>query len=171
VTCTATDLHGNAAIPVTFSVTIEREDRTIGVANTFGEIPVTGGDIFDISCTDPAINILQPPGAKVTFIGLCGYQAVLEEVGARALPQSLSQGATFVNGITVTVLQDGNQVDPLPDGTSFLLGLPTPPDSEDKYGILFWDGNKWTELNGQESDDGFFEVSSNQTGFFILVSK
>ena len=136
-----------------------------------GEIPVTGGSLFDISCIDPAINTLTPPGAKITFINLCGYQAVLDEVLETGLPETLPNGVSFINGVTITVLQDNEQINPLPADASILLGLPTPANAEGEFAILYWDGGKWTELDTQNSGDGFAEVVSTLTGTFVLVAK
>jgi hypothetical protein len=170
VTCTATDSHGNVAAPISFVITLEHvETPSIGVSSTI--IPVTGGSLFDISCIDPAINTLKPPGAKITFFNLCGYQAVLDEILSEELPDSLPDGASFVNGVTITVFQEGENVKPLPDDASFALGLPTSSDSDNDYGILYWDGSEWSELDTQKSSNGFAEVVSKQTGTFILVTK
>jgi hypothetical protein len=171
VTCTATDNAGNSAngnfmVIVMSNTAIEREQRT-----SAGEIPVTGSSLFDISCIDPAISILNPPGAKITFVNLCGYQAILDDMLGDGLPNPLPEGTSFVNGVTITVLQDGEQIDPLPSGSSFLLGLPTPSSSGNEFAVLFWNGSKWTELSGQSTEDGFFDLTSTQTGTFILVTK
>jgi hypothetical protein len=153
---------------VSTTTNLEREKHQNAIA---GVIPVTGGSLFDISCIDPAINTLKPPGARITFFNLCGYQAVLDEMLSDELPDTLPDGASFVNGVTITVLQEGENVKPLPDDASFALGLPTSSDSDTEYGILYWDGSEWTELDAQKSDDGFAEVVSKQTGTFILVTK
>ncbi len=161
VTCTAIDSAGNAATPVTFTITIDREQSSKGVTSV---IPVTGGRLFDISCIDPAIHALLPPGAKITFVNLCGYQAIAEEVLAEGLPGTLPGDASYVNGVSISVFQDGKLTSPLPNDASILLGLPTPAGSAGEYAILYWDGSKWVELDGQNNSNGFVDVASNQTG-------
>jgi hypothetical protein len=170
VTCTATDSNGNSAKPITFTITIVQVDKP-RQSTTTTIIPVTGGNLFDVACTDPASNLLNPPGAKITFINLCGYQAVLDSVPANGLPQTLPDGKTFVNGVTVTLLQDNESINPLPADASIMLGLPTLAGMEGNYAILYWDGNEWIELNTQKSGDGLVEAVSKQAGIFILVTK
>jgi hypothetical protein len=170
VTCNATDSNGNSANPITFTVTIVQVDKP-RTSTTTSIIPVTGGNQFDVSCIDPSINLLNPPGAKVTFINLCGYQAVLDSVQENGLPKTLPDGTSFVNGVTVILLQEDESINPLPSDASIMLGLPTLAGADGKYAILYWDGHEWTELNTQEGEDGFVDVVSKQTGTFILVTK
>ena len=155
--------------PPVVTPTTGREKRSKNAIT--GEIPVTGGSLFDISCIDPAINTLTPPGAKITFINLCGYQAVLDEALENGLPEALPDGVAFVNGVAITLLQDNEQVNPLPADASILLGLPTLANAEGEFAILYWDGGKWAELDTQDSGDGFAEVFSTLTGTFVLVAK
>ena len=39
------------------------------------------------------------------------------------------------------------------------------------FTILYWDGSKWQNLGGTKTPDGFFEVQTNKTGTFVLVTQ
>jgi hypothetical protein len=47
------------------------------------------------------------------------------------------------------------------------------PDGQnaENLAILHWDGSKWAEFPGGVTADGYFAVTTNFTGVFVLVTK
>ena len=47
------------------------------------------------------------------------------------------------------------------------------PDGQnaENLAILHWDGSKWAEFPGNVTADGYFAVTTNFTGIFVLVTK
>lgn len=164
VTCSATDAHGNTAVPTTFRVHVDYIKPTGS-----GIIPVTGGDVFQIGCTNPATYSLED--IRIAFVNLCNYQAVLDKQEAAGLPGKFPNGTTFVSGLTVSVLQDGSPVDSLPNEVSITLSFAIPSQVDgDRLTILRRDGGQWVEVGGA-AVDGRFEVTVDITGTFVLVWK
>ncbi len=167
VVCTAVDAHGNAANPVIFTVHI----RYVTINwNTDGLIPVTGGS-FEIECP-PASFTQDFDKYSVTFTNLCGdFQGVVEPAISDGLPSNLPEGQSFMSGLSVLVLKDGSLVEPLPDNGEITVkfDLPTGTNADD-VAILFWDGEKWTEMNGKSVGSNY-EVTVPNGGTFVLVKK
>ena len=185
VTCTAIDSHGNMAAPVTFTVrvTLEVIDPV-----TSATIPVTGGETIDLNCNTQAMIL----GIKVIFYNLCEQQAVLNGVDVNSLPGDLPTGFSLVTGVNVTVLGQGQLLDPLPAGAGIEMDFPVK--SADQFAVLYWDNGQWVEitqslneadlakaLSNDANDELYRIISSNgdmyktltaeKTGTFILVKK
>jgi len=148
VTCNATDAHGNAAQPITFTVTIAYEPLPPSSTpptsppdpqsqgNSGFIIPVTGvGSLFDLDC----LTVIDFFGIKVTFHNLCDYQATIIQMEADTLPSELPATYSFVQGLNVTVLFDGQVVKRLPVGTGVQLDFPIPANAQDQFAVLLWD--------------------------------
>ena len=135
----------------------------------------------------------------MTFYNLCGQQSNLRGIGANELPAPLPAGVSYLLGLNVDILSDGQVVPNLPDGAGIELDYPLI--SIDQLAILHWndpDGDgtgEWVEVTqpltrGQlaealttESEDelykimtlsggGFYPVlTTDPVGIFILVAK
>jgi hypothetical protein len=137
-----------------------------------GAIPVTGGNSFDIGCTNPSSYNLASEGIFVSFSNLCNYQSVIDGQPATGLPGNLPDGASFIQGISVNVLKDGAFVNPLPNDASITIEFPVPAGQENSpFLAVVWNGSKWVEVTGQKSADGFFTITSNLPGTFLMISK
>lgn len=138
-----------------------------------GTIPVTG--ITAMSCTAPeTLEVSIPEGGKlvVSFDKvLCGYQSSLTMEVADALPGKLPGGSKLEKALSYTLTKDGIVYVDLPDGTMasvrFQVGSSTGP-----FSILYWnaDSAQWVDLGGSLAD-GYFSISTNKTGTFILITK
>jgi hypothetical protein len=173
VTCTATDSHGNVATPVIFVVHLDYGKSTaqlLGSVN--GVIPVTGGNTLDISCTNSTVYGLAQAGINISFNNLCNYQSVINTQAAEGLPGSLPEGESFVEGLTVNILNNGSLVNPLPSGSSITIGFPISSGNQNaKLVAIFWNGSKWVEVPGEMSSDGFFKITTSQPGTFLVITK
>ena len=173
VTCTAIDLNGNAAAPISFDVLVENyvSPRTKSPGFQTPVIPVTGGTPFDVSCFGPVTNMLNPPGVRVTFINLCGDQAVMDNLEETDLPGELPEGLSFINGFSVLIQKENTFLQAFPANAQLLINLVIPASMRDAdLAVIVWDGSKWVEIPGQVVND-YIELVSTQGGIFILVSK
>ena len=193
VTCTAVDAHGNAAVAMTFTVTV----KYIGAVNAGNGgssngnsllIPVTGDETIALDCNTQVML----PGVKVTFYNLCDRQAILRGLDASALPGNLPAGFTFVTGLTVSVLNQNQLLEPLPMGSGIEMDFTTT--NSGKYAVLFWDHGNWVEISqllsetditaalSKDASNELYKITSSEnstyralttrnTGIFVLVKK
>lgn len=189
VTCEATDTAGNIAtesfdVEVTLTESSEEETSEGEVAEeeeedegeasqqSISNIPVTGGNLFDIPCP-PSSFIQMLEGAQVIFTNLCGgYQGTIDQPGESGLPGDLPNGQAFISGLAINVLKDGEIVNPLPKDAKLTIGIQIPDNaSNEDFVVMFWDGEKWVEVDFQQTADGYFQFISMQGGIFILLGK
>jgi hypothetical protein len=198
ITCTASDSHGNTAAS-TFLVRVELStpgpidpgtETSEGGSSVL--IPLTGGELIDLDCD----SVLWAFGIRLSFFNLCEHQTMLGMVEASNLPGDLPSGYSFVMGLEVDVLSQGQLIDELPDGTGIELDFPSYGESLDEFAVLFWSESegKWIEVTAkidadqltqsltesgdlyQVLDDSlsdvFYQVLTTQdTGIFVLVKK
>ena len=174
VTCTATDSHGNSAIPITFLVRmgyVSKETPTVSSQGNF-VLPVTAGETIDLDC-DTTVNAF---GIIITFHNLCGYQSIITRVDSNALPGQLDGGMSFANGINIALLLNGEIVEELPAGSEVEVNFPISQDS-DNFTALQWDhaGHSWLEFpQGQPANsmNNFYQVVTTESaGTIVLASK
>ena len=158
---------------------------------------MTGGELIELDCN----SIFWAFGIKLTFYNLCDYQTSIHSVGAKELPAPLPSGFTYVMGLDVDILNHGQSVANLPNGTGIELDYPLNKESRDKLAILYWndpDGDgkgEWVTFTkqmvkekilqalGATSDDELYKLittatdrfypslTTDKTGIFILVKK
>ena len=133
-------------------------------------IPVTGGQLTDLSCT-PSTTVLQMASFEVIFADMCGYDTRLGELPETGLPDSLPDGAQYVSGLVATLIQNGDVILPLPNGASLTVLFKIPGGMEgESFSILRWDGGKWVE-ESVSVEDGYVKATTSNTGTFVLVAK
>jgi hypothetical protein len=116
-------------------------------------------------------TFLLPSGDFVVFPCPINDQAFVKAILEKDLPEKLEEGIKFLSALNTNVIRDNAVVEELekPVVVSFIIPQGIDPQA---LSILFWDGTKWVELEGQVSADGlYFEVSTNLAGTFVLVSK
>jgi len=157
---------------------------------------LTGGDLIDLDCN----SIFWMFGIKLTFYNLCDQQTTIHSVQASGLPGKLPTGFSFVMGLKVEVLTNGQIIKKLPDGTGIELDYPLYKQSRDQFAVLYWndpDGDgkgEWIEISKQLSQDKISQalttkstdelyqlihtsavfyptLTTDKTGIFILVKK
>jgi hypothetical protein len=145
VTCNATDTNGNAAQPITFTITVSyipltqpkpapQQQTSSGVGGGF-TIPLTGGTLFQLDC----LTIANAFDVKITFYNLCDYQAIITPEETGTLPSQLPVGFSFVKALNILIRFNGLQVKYLPAGTGIQLDFPIPANSQEQYAVLLWD--------------------------------
>ncbi len=186
VTCAATDSHGNTA-----SISFNVHANLLSAQNQSvfgGFILITGGELIDLDCSTVA-NVF---GVIVKFHNLCNHQAVLNEVTENSLPGALPNGFTFVKGLDVDVLSNGQSLQSLPNGAGVEMDFPVSDGAN--YVVLYWNNRQWVEitqpmnaadltsiLNADPENELYKMSSSNSafnnvlttetTGIFVLVKK
>lgn len=188
VTCTATDSHGNSAVPVTFLVIVSYEPKT-----SSGSGSGSNGGLFDLDC----FTVLKAYGVNITFHNLCDHQAVVMEVTSDKLPGQLPSGA-FVKALTIDILAEGALIKTLPQGSGLQLDFAIPANSQDQYAVYLWDAEnkEWLDITqlmrdeelskmlATDAEDELYQIvptettkalyrilSTEKTGTFVIVKK
>jgi hypothetical protein len=187
VTCTATDSHGNTA-SITFNVHVNYRPATTTSSSGFGIIPVTGGEAVDLEC----FTIANAFGVLVTFYNLCDQQAVMDEINENTLPSALPSGYTFVKGLNIDILGNGQLLNVLPTNSGVQMDFPLPGGSD--FAVLYWNGSEWVEISqlmddadldamlSTDAENELYKMSSSNAGVskaltteligtFVLVQK
>jgi len=131
-------------------------------------------------------------GIKLTFLNLCDQQTLIKNVTAGSLPGKLPQGFSFVMGLDIKVLSNGQTLQNLPNGSGIQMDFPI--SSGNQFAVLYWNGSSWVEGSQQLSedqvsqvvassaDDNLYQIKStsdafykvlttDKTGTFVLVKK
>jgi hypothetical protein len=153
-------------------------------------VPLTGGQLIDLNCN----TVLTVFGIKLSFFNLCEQQTSIRGVGVNDLPAALPDGFSFVVGLDLSILTNGQAVDSLPDGTGIEMDFPA--GAADQFAVLYWDESKgeWMEVSQEMAQDkvsealsgsgpGLYHLTGNsldsiypvlttdKTGTFVLVKK
>jgi len=152
---------------------------------------LTGGELIELDCN----TVLWAFGIKFTFFNLCEQQTSLHSIGAGDLPGKLPAGYSFVKGLKMDVLTNGQIITDLPNGSGIEMDFPLYKQSRDQFTLLYWNGSKWIEVTKQigkdkipqaltlTSADELYQLLStatetfypnlttDKTGFFVLVKK
>lgn len=158
---------------------------------------MTGGELIKLDCN----TVLWAFGIKLTFYNLCDEQTSLHSVGETELPSQLPDGYTYLRGLKVDILTNGQKLDELPANSGIEMDFPTNRQPRNQFVVLYWndpDGDgkgNWIELSQQKSfskisellgttsgdelyqlilntASGFYPtLTTEKTGIFILVKK
>ena len=153
--------------------------------------------MIDLDCN----SIFWAFGVKLTYYNLCDYQTSIHSIGKNELPAKLPAGFSYVMGLDVDVLSNGQIVKNLPNGSGIEMDFPLHRESRDKLALLYWndpDGDgkgEWVEVTKQlakskifqtlsvTSTDEFYKLitsaadifypnlTTDKTGIFILAKK
>jgi len=166
VTCSAVDSNGNNAADTTFVVHLIKIVVTpptppaptpasvpAQIGNGF-VIPITGGGAIDLACN----SIFWVADIKIGFLNLCDYQSAMQGVDAKSLPGKLPQGYSFVMGVDVDVLLNGQAIKELPVGSGIQFDFPVNDAPKDQFVVLYWsddDGDGkgvWLEVSQEVAE-------------------
>lgn len=144
--------------------------------------------------TNASQSVFSVFGIRIAFLNLCDQQTTVHGVGPSDLPGELPAGASFVIGLDVHVLNNGEVIETLPSDTGIQMDFPV--GATDGYAVLFGSkaAGEWIELSAPLNADGvsealgngagdglyqlsdddadlFFEVLTTKMGTFVLIQK
>jgi hypothetical protein len=179
VTCTATDSHGNSATS-SFGVLVKERTSSASTASPSTSsaliIPLTSGELIQLDCN----SVFWAFGIKLSFFNLCDQQTTVHNVSASDLPANLPAGFSFVMGLQVDVLANGQIINDLPNGSGLELDFPFSQEAPNQFAVLYWsdeDGNgrgEWIEISMQinkKQIPNTLNIKTDKSGIFILVKK
>ena len=135
-------------------------------------IPVTGGELVEISCETECVTYTLPGGISVELCGLCGYSVSLAEETADTLPFDTPDDVAMLFGLTINLLdQNGDLVEELPAGATMTVSFPMGTKVEDLLGIQLWDpeNEEWVSILDILASDGQLQATIDWPGTAILV--
>lgn len=148
--------------PVMAATNTAGTSQSNGSGGSGSVIPVTGGELINLDC----LTKFNAFGITVTFFNLCDYHTTLNNMDATHLPGQLPEGASFVMGLDVLLLNQSQVIQSLPNGTGIEMDFPLPAGSQDQFAILYWneaggDGDgKWIEISQPLTSDKLSQVMS-----------
>ncbi|HEY5983096.1 MAG TPA: right-handed parallel beta-helix repeat-containing protein [Anaerolineales bacterium] len=128
-------------------------------------IHVTTADSQGLNCADFGGTVLILPNwDHVAFPCPIGDSASLKSTPADQLPGALGDTYNYLSGLEV-------QVQPALNGTMTIDFLIPPAALNSPLMIMHWDGSQWVDRGGMPTKDNFFEITSSETGTYLLVSQ
>ena len=109
-------------------------------------------------------------GIRLSFFNLCDQQTTIHSVEASDLPDKLPAGFSFVMGLNVDILTEGQIIKELPNGSGIEMDFPIYNQSQDEFTVLYWsdeDGNghgEWIEVSKQISSDEISQMLNANSG-------
>jgi len=136
-----------------------------------GVIPVTGGQLVQLTCETECVMLTLPDGSYAEFCGLCDYWASVVEEYEETIPYDMPADAELKMGSTVVLMDpDQNILDALPTGTTLQVGFPmAESDDVDSHKMHEYDTalGEWVELTA-EFDGGVMSAYETWPGTTIL---
>jgi len=115
---------------------------------------------------------LKTGDAFAEYENLCDVEFQLKELVENDLPGELPSGATHLGSLDAQVTSGGTAQDTLPPSGKITLKFPIPDGvDETSLAVLFWNGSAWVEVPGGKVVDGFFVVTVEEPGNYVLVSQ
>ena len=152
------------------SFTLLLTPSPFGVLSAGEVIPVTGGVMSELSCTE-ANTLVLPNGGQAAFsASLCGYQAGLTEISKSSLIGPLPEGLTFVSGLTLLLQNGSTAVSSLPASVTVTVNFAVDEALSGKtLVVLMWDSNakSWVETSTAEAEQASFTTA----GTYVLAYK
>lgn len=162
-----TENPGDGSVPT--DVTLA---KTLGVGGP-GIIPVTGG-LMKLTCGDNTFKL--PNGDMVTVTGLCGNFWINVQSESNNLPGGLPDGASFLSGISVHILQGDDasnltELTSLPQSGNIKFSFVIQEPNQNLNSLLWGGSGGWTEMGGGQVSGNSFIVSTNQVGTAVMTKK
>ena len=116
--------------------------------------------MIDLDCN----SIFWVADIKIGFLNLCDYQSAMQGVDAKSLPGKLPEGYSFVMGLDVDVLLNGQAIKELPVGSGIQFDFPVNDAPKDQFVVLYWsddDGDGkgvWLEVSQEVAEDKLSEA-------------
>ena len=101
---------------------------------------------------------------------LCGLEFQLTE--ADVLPGALPSGATQLASLEAKVTSGGSDLAELPSGGKITFKFPIPAGTDEStLVVLFWNGSAWVEVSGGLVIDGYYVVTVEKPGNYVLATQ
>jgi hypothetical protein len=116
--------------------------------------------------------VLKAGEAFGAYENLCDVEFQLKDVAEDALPGALPSGATQLGSLEAQVTSGGNALGELPVGGKITLKFPVPAGTDaSTLVVLFWNGTAWVEVSGGTVVDGFYVVTVEKPGNYVLAAQ
>jgi hypothetical protein len=134
-------------------------------------VSITGGEEVELDCEAfSGTKLVLPNGDSLVLPCPIRDEGTLMTQPQDGLPGPLEDQFEFLSGMNTGVIRDGQALSMVDTGMNVEFVIPAEQDSQN-LAILHWDGAKWVEFPGHVTADGFFAVTTNFTGVFVLVTK
>jgi hypothetical protein len=144
-------------------------------------IPLTGLSLHIVSVVDSepveldceafsGTKLVLPNGDSLILPCPIRDEGTLSAQAQDGLPGLLDEQFEFLSGMKTGVIRDGQSISLVDTGMIVEFVIPDGQNAEN-LAILHWDGSKWVEFPGNVTADGYFAVTTNFTGVFVLVTK
>ena len=87
-----------------------RYDGEGGGGGDDGTIPVTGGQLVELPCTQECVILQLPDGKQVEFCGLCGYSASLGEEEEETISFDMPEDVDMMLGLTTNLFDETGEL-------------------------------------------------------------
>jgi len=133
-------------------------------------IPITGGaNLVNLAC-DSSTEFKLSTGIQISVpkIEPCEYSFGASVIGIQEIPAKLPDGMSFVDGISITLINKDNSVDILPSNKKIKISF---ANDAKQIGTGFLKVYRWDPSYGwhEVSFDSRLIASSSTTGLFILM--
>lgn len=133
-------------------------------------IPITGGsNLVNLACDSSTVFKLST-GVQIAVpkIEPCEYSFGASVIGLQEIPAKLPDGMSFVDGISVTLINKGNSVELLPGNKKIKISF---ANDATQIGTGFLKVYRWDPSYGwhEVSFDSRLIATSSTTGLFVLM--
>ena len=136
--------------------------------NLSPQIPVTG--LCNNGDGEKKVTLKAGDDAFGLYENLCDVEFQLKEVFGDSLPGTLPSDVTLLTGLDAQVISDGIAQSELPPGGKITLKFPIPSGTDaSTLVVLFWNGTAWVEVSGGEEVDGYYVVTVEKPGNYVLA--
>jgi hypothetical protein len=134
-------------------------------------VPVLGSENVNLNCEAfSGTKLVLPNGDSLILPCPIRDEGTLMAQAQDGLPGQLDEQFEFLSAMNTGVLRDGQALSMVDTGMIVEFVMPDGQNAEN-LAILHWDGSKWAEFPGNVTADGYFAVTTNFTGVFVLVTK
>jgi hypothetical protein len=163
--CSSFEDNGGYGVNSGFSGTLNLNNVTFN-GNTAGDyyhegtVNVGGGNCNPVTASDHTPAGKDNGEKKPLYI-------VIEQTQEQ-LPAALGEGFKFGSSLKVELTEEGKDVTDL----AITLSFPIPADMKDaNLAVMFWNGSAWVEVSGGSVANGFFVITVDQPGMYVLAAK
>jgi hypothetical protein len=134
-------------------------------------VSVAGSENVNLNCEAfSGTKLILPNGDSLILPCPIRDDGTLMAQAQDGLPGQLDDQFEFLSAMNTGVIRDGQALSMVDTGMIVEFVIPDGQNAEN-LAILHWDGSEWAEFPGNVTADGYFAVTTNFTGVFVLVTK